>query len=74
MGTETKDAFAGRLEPKKLDHLEREGWSLTLEGTQFTKMWPDGTQSEISFENVRDMSLDQLKDMMMRFPAHTAAD
>jgi hypothetical protein len=64
MGTETKDPFAGRLEPEKVNYLEREGWSLTMDGTQYTKMWPDGTQSEVSFANVRDWSLDQLKAMV----------
>ena len=72
MGTERKDQVAGRLEPEKPEYLDREGWSLALDGTQFTKMWPDGTQSEISFENVRDSSLEQLKDMVTRFTAQHA--
>jgi hypothetical protein len=65
MGTE--EPFAGRLESEKVNTLEQEGWSLTLDGTQYTKMWSDGTQSEVSFENVRDWSLEKLKGVL-----HTA--
>jgi hypothetical protein len=64
MGTETKDPFAGGLEPEKVNYLEQEGWSLSLDGTQYTKMWPDGTQSEVSFADVRDWSLSHLKAMV----------
>jgi hypothetical protein len=73
MAPEQTDPFAGRLEPEKVDYLEQEGWSLSLDGTQFTKMWPDGNQSEIPFEHVRDRSLQVLKEMVASFPGHTVA-
>jgi hypothetical protein len=36
-------------------------------------MWPDGNQSEIPFEHVRDRSLQVLKEMVASFPGHTVA-
>lgn len=57
METEAKDPFVARLEPEKVNYLEQEGWSLSLDGTQFTKVWDDGSQSEIDFDHVQDWSL-----------------
>jgi hypothetical protein len=67
MEPEQTDPFAGRLEAEKVDCLEQEGWSLSLDGTAFTKMWPDGNQTEIPFEYVRDRSLQGLKEMLASF-------
>lgn len=52
METEAKDPFVARLEPEKVNYLEQEGWSLSLDGTQFTKVWNNGSQSEIDFDHV----------------------
>jgi hypothetical protein len=65
-----KDPFVARLEPEKVNYLEQEGWSSSLDGTQFTKMWDDGSQSEIEFEHVRDWSLRVLKEVLASFPLH----
>lgn len=73
MAPEQTDPFAGRLEAEKVDCLEQEGWSLSLDGTAFTKMWPDGNQTEIPFEHVRDGSLQVLKEMLASFTGHTVA-
>ena len=64
---EQTDPFGGRLEAEKVDCLEQEGWSLNLDGTAFTKMWPDANQTEIPFEHVRDRSLQVLKEMLASF-------
>ena len=71
--TEQTDPFAGRLESEKVACLEQEGWSLNLDGTAFTKMWPDGNQTEIPFEHVRDRSLQGLKEMLASFTGHAVA-
>jgi hypothetical protein len=73
MASESTDPFAARLEPEKVNYLEQEGWSLSLDGTHFTKMWPDGSQSEIPFEHVRDWSLQVLREMLASSPGHTVA-
>ena len=70
METEAKDPFVARLEPEKVIYLEQEGWSSSLDGTQLTKMWDDGSQSEIDFEHVRDWSLRVLKEVLTSFPLH----
>ena len=70
MEAEQTDPLAGRLEAEKVDYLEQEGWSLNLDGTAYTKMWPDGNQTEIPFEHVRDRSLQVLKEMLASFTGH----
>ena len=70
METEAKDPFVARLEPEKVNYLEQEGWSSSLDGTQFTKVWDDGSQSEIDFEHVQDWSLRVLKEVLASFPPH----
>jgi hypothetical protein len=75
MEAETKDSLsAGRLDPEKVEYLEQEGWSWNLERTKVTKMWPDGNQSEIPFEHVRDWTLKELKVMLASFPEHPEAN
>ena len=67
---EAEDPFVARLEPEKVDYLEQEGWRSSLDGTQFTKVWDDGSQSEIEFEHVRHWSLRVLKEVLALFPLH----
>jgi hypothetical protein len=67
---ETEAKVVAKLEPEKVDYLEQEGWRSSLDGTQFTKMWDDGSQSEIEFEHVRDWSLRVLKEVLVSFPLH----
>jgi len=73
MEPQQTDPFAGGLKAEKVDCLEQEGWSFSLDGTAFTKMWPDGNQTEIPFEHVRDWSLQVLKEMLPSFTGHTVA-
>jgi len=70
METEAKDPSVVGLEPEKVIYLKHEGWSLSLDGTQLTKMWDDGSQSEIELEHVRDWSLRVLKEVLTSFPLH----
>lgn len=57
-----KDPVIVRIGSEKADYLEREGWDLSPDGTRFFKTLPGGNQLSVTYEEVRDWTLQELID------------
>lgn len=55
-----KDSAIVRIGSEKADYLEKEGWDLSPDGTRFFKTLSGGDELSVTYEQVRDWTLEEL--------------